>query len=341
MARVSDLLATLEKSGNGNLAKFGQIQIQSSRIGTGVLEFDLATGGGFPEGRISIVYGPESSLKTTISLLAIASHQRKYPESVSAFIDVEGSYDAEYAANLGVDPERVVHVVPDYGEQVVDLCEKLLEAEDIGVIVLDSLAAMVPLKESEDGADKAQVGTQGLLIGKLYRKVTLGLNKARKEGRAPLFIAINQIRMKIGVMYGNPETMPGGVAFKFASSLTVRLYGKDEMDKAVHPALPAYKVVTGQIQKTKVKTLAKAFEFRFPLVTNEDAGVFFGKPDSWPLLKRYLTELGHLGKIEGKNTWQLFCEEFPTQKAIRQHLAASPDDYDAVVSALLKELGCE
>ena len=231
MSKVKDIVKGINDEYGTSVAGEGVNWAEADRIPTGWFPFDLATGGGFPMGGVSIVYGPESSLKSTLALRAIAQCQILKPHLKCAFLDLEGAYEPSWGKTLGVDNSKLVYALPDYAEQVVDITIALLEAEDIGIVVIDSLAAMAPENEVVSSAEKASVGGSGLIISKFCRKLTTAINQAKRQGRYPLVIAINQIRHKIGVMYGNPETMPGGFAFKFASKMTVRLYGKDVEDK--------------------------------------------------------------------------------------------------------------
>lgn len=292
MAMVSEVIKAVKKHHGATTINTGVILQNAERIPTGVLPFDLAVGGGIPLGRISILYGPESSLKTTMALKAVANYQRMYPKKVCVFVDVENHYDPLWGEILGVNNKKLVYVLPDYAEQSVDIVQDLLDAKDIGMIVYDSIAAMITSNESTSSADKMVVGGAGLVVGRLYRKVSLGLLKARREGRHPAFIAINQTRFKVGVMFGDPETMPGGQAFKFASSLTVRLYGKEETVKKVNPVMPAYKLVSGIVKKYKVPIVAKTFEFKMGALDSPANGIVLGQVNDWNTMYTYLQEMG-------------------------------------------------
>lgn len=332
---TKDVLKHINKTYGDNVASEGVELIDERRLPTGVFPFDMATGGGFPEGRVSLVYGPESSLKTTIVLLAIAHNQKFHPERTNVFIDVECSYNPEWGAALGVDNEKLIYSRPDYAEQVVDIAEAFLYAEDIGIVAVDSLGALITANEVDSSAEKAVVGGAGLVVGRLYRKVTLALGRGVKEGRMPTFIAINQIRFKIGVMYGDPETMPGGVAFKFASSLTVRMYGKDELDKKVNAVLPAWKYCSGIIKKWKVPVVARSFEFKLATMPMPMYNLDIGQTDDWNTILAYLKEYGMVYG-NGKN-WVLHDKEYGTLKEIRALISANPEYGNAVRQELIEK----
>ena len=227
-----------------------------NRMPTGLFAFDLATGGGIPEGRISIFYGTEDSMKTTLCLKLIAQAQRKYPDKTATFVDVEGVLGKKWSQTLGVDIDKLAYIKPDNAEQVVDMVEGLLYADDISVIVIDSLAAMVTQYELDKSAEDAIVGKSGIIMNKLYRKVVNALGKCNRAGKYPTLLLINQIRYKIGGM-GNPEVLPGGKSFQYGSSLTVRCRGADIMDSNVSTKLPAYKEINIIVKKYKVPILAK------------------------------------------------------------------------------------
>lgn len=334
MSNVAGVLKDINKQYGGGIVSEGVEIVDEERLPSSTFAFDLATGGGFPKGRISIVYGPESSLKTTMALRAIAQSQRENPNMKCVFIDVEVSYNPEWGASLGVDNEKLIYVLPDYAEQVVDIAEAFMYAEDVAIVVIDSLAALITTQEIDSSAEKANVGGSGLVVGKLYRKVTLALSRAKKEGRKPIFIAINQIRFKIGVMYGNPEVMPGGVAFLFASSLTIRMYGKDELDKKINAVLPAYKICTGIIKKWKVPICARTFEFKLATLPQKSKGLKVGDTDDWNTLVAYLKEYKLL--VKTKKGWELEEVEFKTLNAIWDHLIKHSTYADMLRSTLIQ-----
>jgi recombination protein RecA len=191
-------------------------------IPSGSVAIDIASGvGGYPRGRIVEVYGPESSGKTTIALHAIASAQKN--GGIAAFIDAEHALDPVYAQNLGVDVSNLLIAQPDFGEQALEIVDELVRSNAVDLVVIDSVAALVPRAEIEGSMGDVQVGLQARLMSQALRKLAGNINKSKA-----VVIFINQTRMKIGVMYGNPETTTGGVALKFYSTmrLEVRTIGK-------------------------------------------------------------------------------------------------------------------
>ena len=179
---------------------------------SGSLSLDIALGGGYPKGRIIEIYGPESSGKTTLTLHAIAEMQKQ--GGTAAFIDAEHALDPAYAKKLGVDTDNLLVSQPDNGEQALEICETLVRSNAVDLIVVDSVAALVPQAEIDGDMGDSHMGLQARLMSQALRKLTGIINKSKAT-----VIFINQIRMKIGVMFGNPETTTGGNALKFYASV--------------------------------------------------------------------------------------------------------------------------
>ncbi|MBX0351064.1 recombinase RecA [Bacillus toyonensis] len=216
-AALDMALKQIEKQfGKGSIMKLGeQAERRISTISSGSLALDVALGvGGYPRGRIIEIYGPESSGKTTVSLHAIAEVQRQGGQA--AFIDAEHAMDPVYAQKLGVNIDELLLSQPDTGEQGLEIAEALVRSGAVDIIVIDSVAALVPKAEIEGDMGDSHVGLQARLMSQALRKLSGAINKSKT-----IAIFINQIREKVGVMFGNPETTPGGRALKFYS--TVRL----------------------------------------------------------------------------------------------------------------------
>ncbi|QQG65051.1 recombinase RecA [Desulfobulbus oligotrophicus] len=202
--------------GKGSIMRLGSTERENIPvIPTGVLSIDLALGvGGLPRGRVTEIYGPESSGKTTLALHVIAEAQRRGGNA--AFIDAEHALDVAYAERLGVDVDNLLISQPDYGEQALEIAEILIRSGGIDVVVIDSVAALVPRAEIDGNVGDQHVGLQARLMSHTMRKFTGVLSRTNT-----VLIFINQIRMKIGVMFGNPETTTGGNALKFYSSIRI------------------------------------------------------------------------------------------------------------------------
>ena len=199
--------------GDGSIMKLGEDhKVDVELLPSGSLSIDIALGGGYPKGRIIEIYGPESSGKTTLTLHAIAEIQKQ--GGTAAFIDAEHALDPAYAKRLGVDIENLLVAQPDNGEQALGITETLVRSNAVDLIVVDSVAALVPQAEIDGDMGDAHMGLQARLMSQALRKLTGIINKSKAT-----VIFINQIRMKIGVMFGNPETTTGGNALKFYASV--------------------------------------------------------------------------------------------------------------------------
>ena len=208
-------ISQVEKQfGKGSIMKLGEnSKLNLESISTGSLDLDIALGiGGVPRGRIVEIFGPESSGKTTVALHIIAEAQKNGGNA--AFIDAEHALDPVYAKNLGVDIENLVVSQPDTGEQALEICETLVRSGAIDVIVIDSVAALVPKAEIDGDMGDSHIGLQARLMSQALRKLAGAINKSKTTA-----IFINQLREKVGVMFGNPETTPGGKALKFYASV--------------------------------------------------------------------------------------------------------------------------
>ena len=214
---LDEALKKIERNfGKGSVMKLGEkVDTKISTVPSGSLALDVALGvGGYPRGRIIEVYGPESSGKTTVALHAIAEIQKK--GGVAAFIDAEHALDPKYAAALGVDIDELLLSQPDTGEQGLEIADALVSSGAVDIVVIDSVAALVPRAEIEGEMGDSHMGLQARLMSQALRKLSGSINKTKT-----IAIFINQVREKIGIMFGNPETTPGGRALKFYA--TIRL----------------------------------------------------------------------------------------------------------------------
>lgn len=214
---LEQVLADIEKQfGKGSIMKLGESKhMEVEVVSSGSLSLDIALGvGGYPKGRIIEIYGPESSGKTTFALHAIAEAQKAGGRA--AFIDAEHALDPAYAKSLGVNIDELLLSQPDTGEQALEICDALVKSEAVSIIVIDSVAALVPQAEIDGEMGDAHVGLQARLMSQALRKLSGNISKTKTTA-----IFINQLREKVGVMFGNPETTPGGRALKFYS--TIRL----------------------------------------------------------------------------------------------------------------------
>ncbi len=257
-AKAIDLaLSQIEKNfGKGAIMKLGaDNRIPIETISTGSISLDMALGGGVPRGRIIEIYGPESSGKTTLSLHVIASAQRE--GGIAAFVDAEHALDPEYAKKIGVDTENLLLSQPDSGEQALEIVETLVRSNAVDVLVVDSVAALTPRAEIDGDMGDSHMGLQARLMSQALRKLTAIVSKSKTT-----VIFLNQLRMKIGIMFGNPETTTGGQALKFYSSvrMDIRSIGKIEEPGSVEKELVGNRVRV-KIVKNKIAPPFKMAEF--------------------------------------------------------------------------------
>lgn len=252
---IENALAQIERAyGKGAIMKLGNAgplkDIES--VSTGSLELDMALGvGGIPKGRVTEIFGPESSGKTTLALHVIANAQKT--GGIAAFIDAEHALDPIYAKNLGVNTDELLLSQPDSGEQALEICEILLKSTALDIIVIDSVAALVPRAELEGEMGDSFMGLQARLMSQALRKLTGLVSKTKT-----IVIFINQLREKIGVMFGNPEVTPGGRALKFYASVRLDIRKIDTIKNGTEMIGSRVKV---KVVKNKVAAPFKAAEF--------------------------------------------------------------------------------
>jgi recombination protein RecA len=322
--RAIDLaLSQIEKQfGKGSIMRLGSKEaiVPISVISTGSISFDAALGvGGVPRGRVIEIFGPESSGKTTITLQIIAEAQKA--GGMAAFVDAEHALDPQYAKKLGVDVDNLLISQPDYGEQALEITEALVRSGAIDVLVVDSVAALVPKAELDGEMGDSHMGLQARLMSQALRKLTGTVSKSRTS-----LIFINQIREKIGVMFGNPETTTGGRALKFYSSVRVdirRIAAVKEGD-----------VVVGSRTKVKIvknKVAAPFREAEFDILYGE------GISREGDVLDQAVLQ----NIVEKSGAWYSFSGERIGQgrENVRQYLKDNKDTFARIETTLRQKLG--
>ena len=316
---LADALKTIEKEyGKGSIMRLGdRANVSVDAIGSGSIALDAALGiGGYPKGRIIEIYGPESSGKTTFALHAIAECQKKGGRC--AFIDAENAIDPIYAKNLGVDIDELILSQPDSGEQALEITEVLIKSGAIDLVVIDSVAALVPQAELDGEMGDSSVGLQARLMSKAMRKLAGVMNRSNCTA-----IFINQLREKVGVMFGNPETTPGGRALKFYSSV--------RLDVRKSETLKTGQDAYGNSVKIKVVKNKVAPPFKTAVVS-----IIFGEGIS------HIDEVVTLGVenniIDKAGAWFSYKGEKIGQGAasVREFLKKNPE-IDAEITAQIKE----
>jgi len=244
-------VSQIEKAhGKGAIMKLGETPLEQVEvISSGALSLDLALGvGGYPKGRIIEIFGPESAGKSTLSLHAVAEAQKQ--GGICAYIDTEHALNPGYAKQLGVNLESLFLSQPDYGEQALEIAETLVRSNAVDLIIIDSVAALVPKSEIEGDMGDSQMGVQARLMSQALRKLTAIVNKSKT-----IVIFVNQVRDKIGVMFGNPEVTPGGRALKFYSSIRIDIRRTESVKSGVD--------IVGNKVKVKIVKNKVAPPFRF------------------------------------------------------------------------------
>jgi recombination protein RecA len=318
---IDEAIASIEKTyGKGSIMKLGDGVVNPiESIPTGALSLDYALGiGGIPRGRVTEVYGPESSGKTTLCLHIIAEAQKA--GGLAAFIDAEHALDVNYAKRLGVDTPNLLLSQPDFGEQALEITDTLVRSNALDIIVIDSVAALVPRSEIEGEMGDATMAVQARLMSQALRKLTGAISKSKTA-----VVFINQLRSKIGVMFGNPETTTGGNALKFYASL--------RMDIRRIAAIKEGNEVVGNRTKVKIvkSKVAPPFkEVEFDILYNE------GISKTGDLLDLAV----NFNIVKKSGAWFTYEEErFQGREQMRQRLIESPELFKKLNNDVRAKLG--
>ncbi|QPS71047.1 recombinase RecA [Lactococcus garvieae] len=314
---LKDALDLIEKDfGKGSLMRLGEAASQKVQVtSSGSLALDIALGaGGYPKGRIIEIYGPESSGKTTVALHAVAQVQAE--GGIAAFIDAEHALDPVYAASIGVDVDQLLLSQPDYGEQGLQIAEKLIESGAVDLVVVDSVAALTPRAEIDGEIGDSTVGLQARMMSQAMRKLAAGINKTKTTA-----IFINQLREKVGVMFGSPETTPGGRALKFYASVRLDVRGSTKIEEGSGDN----KTAIGKLTKIKVVKNKVAPPFKVALVD-----IMFGEGIS--KTGELLTIAVEEGIVKKAGAWFSYNDEKIGQGAekAKAFLKDNPEIFDEI-----------
>lgn len=326
-----------KRYGDSTFSAAAQIH-QPLRIPTGIFMLDFATLGGLPHNRVTMAVGERHSGKTTLAYKAMAGAQRMFEDQVPVLIDVEGTHDTVWASNLGVDPDRLHVFTPETGEAAVDAADALVRTKGVSLVVIDSIAALVPMKEIDSSAEDALVGVHARLISSMVRKVTAGLIAERNRGHEVTVLFLNQFRTKIGSMYGDPRSIPGGKALEFSTSLQLIMKNKETMGK---DGMDIENVVLNEhafdIKKNKLNAGPRTGEFRLVRQPDEDIGLQIGDIDDVGTMLTYAKKFGAYSGASSSWDLSFWGEDhhFRGLDDARRTIYADPDLKDRLRSFLL------
>lgn len=340
-AELMQTIKEIDKAYGGGLVLKGRGVQQPMRIPTGIFAVDLATCGGIPVRGISMFHGRRSSGKTTSALKTIAQAQRLWPELDHVFVDAEHSFESVWAAKLGVDLDRLILVQPETGEQGVNIMDALMQTPGVGLMVLDSIAALIPMKELDAAAEDAHVGIHAKLVTTLMRRITAAFSKARQTGRMMAFLCINQERAGIGKWAPPGQeaiNLPGGKALDHYTMLQVKFKNKENISKD-HQGIETleYNEHAFQIDKNKMNAGLRKGEFQLMRRDNDEKGLREGDLDDCGTMIAYAKKVGiYTG---GGQSWTLDLNgvpiKFRSADEACQHFQNEHDDFWALRNHLI------
>ncbi len=288
---INDLLVKYQKR-EGVVRLALEQRSTFGRTPTGILSVDLCLAGGFLRSHGAMLIGNKSTGKTTLSLLCIANAQRIQPDMIAVFVDIEGTLDLGWARRLGVDLERLLVIEPESGEEACDLVDGVFRSGEVCIVVVDSIAMLVPMKEVEASQEDNFMGLQPRLVTSFLRKIHQATLQERHRGHYPNLLLLNQWRMKIGVAFGDPRVAPGGNALQFSASQVVETYNQEHRDKDDEVTHNEH-----DIKITKDKTGGRLKAAKFKLIRNESTGF----PVGYIQQARAIVNWGTIsGNVEGK-----------------------------------------
>jgi recombination protein RecA len=327
-----DILKFLKKHHGEKIYSMGSELKEGEKVSTGIFPIDFMLGGGIPLGKITHIYGPKDAAKTTLALSITGELQRAGKKCF--YVDTENTFDPNWADTLGIDLNNLMVFQPANGEQIVDIVDGLLNCDDIDFGVIDSLGAIITTNEIESYGDKQIVAGSSSIITKILRKAIHAQLEQSKKEYYPTLLCVNQVRQKIGVLYGNPEYAPGGAMVEHAPSLNLRITGKPVIYKEVNPNVAIKHQLNLTVKKSKMKTVLNHIEFEIGL--QNVGSIKAGKNDDADLMLKYLKSFNLLGKLD--TTIICLGREYTSQKALKEDIV-NDNEWKMYVQQQLIETG--
>ncbi len=341
----SELAAVLKDIGKvhgDNVVMTADMKPAYKHIPFNIFALDMATFGGLPEGACTLLYGWESSGKTTLTLRAIAAAQKKYPKKRAVLVEPEGTLDPVWARTHGVDTSKLILVQPTSGEQAFDIARAMVQAEDVSMVAIDSLAALVPNVEKEKSMEDGVVGNHAKLIARFCRTIQSDMLAERTRGHRPALLLINQWRYKIGVTHGDNRVLPGGVAQHFCSSVKIEIKNREITKDGNKPAKDAeghstvdFNDHSFAIKKNKMGVGLREGEFK--MCRSPDHPLGMGTIDDAPLV---VTWCRSMGLITGSgSSWHVegIDHRFTRLQEIADHFYDTPEFYGPLKQRLIED----
>lgn len=330
MQKLTEGVKTLHKSYGKETGGLGAKYPVFDRLPTGIFPLDVALGGGFPMGAVSIIYGAEGGGKTSLAIRLAVQFQKRYPKKKIAWIDIENQWDEKWARLHGLDTDQVYLFKPTTSEEAADIASEVAFSEDAGLLIADSIAALASFDQIEKDANKVVVAGAAKSSTTMMRKIGAGMAEHAKAGSSLTTIYINQVRNKIGFVMGNPEILPGPVYQNYQAFLKLRVSAKPILKEKIS-ATPIYSDNKARIAKKKFEAIRQACEWQtilYPHAGHNPLDVNNSK-----YIENILEELGYLEK-EGKG-WLLYGEVFPTKIAA---VTKATDAYDDTLTMVVEDL---
>lgn len=320
---LAEVVKLWQANSPGTMRKLTET-VSYGRVSTGILTLDLCLAGGFLRSRCGMIYGERSAGKSTLLARTLANAQKAEPDSWGVVIDIEGTADKAWMERQGVDTERVMLVEPGTGEDAVDQTDALLRTEQVCFIGLDSVAMVTPFKEIDSSAEDNQIGLQARLIGKMLRRVNNALLQERRREHHPLLMLLNQFRMKAGLAFGDPRTLPGGKALEFATSQQVEARNKEIKDKDgivifnEHTCVISKDKTGGRLKEAKFKMIRDESQ-DLPVGYVAQAGSILEFGEKIGLVTGRYEVDGFRHKFRGRDDFQAYLVEHPAEEALICH----------------------